>query len=234
MAVRYWFKWNGVRSDDRHIVMNEAPKIVRPEERIEHVTIPGRSGDMTLTEGDDIYQSYIQTLTIAVEGAANVPAVENWLKGAGVLTLSSQGNLEQNARVIGAVELQKRSWNLDWYEGDVQFYCEPVKHAVNEQPISVTVSGAAIENPGDMIAFPRIEITGSGAVTIRIGSRELIIPECESGWVIDSENEWILQVNTPQGNVCSGEFPILEKGTNYVTYTGAVTGLLVTPNIRYL
>ena len=89
MAVRYWFIWNGVRSDEKHIVLNEAPKIVRPEERIEHVTIPGRSGDMTLTEGDDIYQSYIQTFTIAVEGEANVPEVENWLKGAGVLTLSN-------------------------------------------------------------------------------------------------------------------------------------------------
>ena len=234
MATRYWFKWNDTRSDDKHIVLNEAPKIVRPEERIDHVTIPGRSGDMTLTEGEDIYQSYIQPLSIAVNGAANVRDVEAWLVGTGTLTLSSQPDLVQNARVIGAVELRKHSRNLDWWEGDVQFYCEPVKHAVNEQPISVTVRGAAIENPGDMIAFPRIEITGSGPVTLMIGGRTLVIPECVSGWVIDSENEWILQVNTPQGNVCSGDFPVLEKGTNYVTYTGAVTSLLVTPNIRYL
>lgn len=231
---KYWFAWNGVRSDERDIVLNEATKIIKPEERIEHVTIPGRSGEVTLTEGDDIYQSYIQALSIAVHGASNIRTVENWLKGAGVLTMSSQSGLQQNARVIGAVELQKHSRNLDWWEGDVQFYCEPVKSVVNEQPVSVTVSGAAIENPGDMIAFPRIEITGSGAVTVRIGSRGLVIPECVSGWVIDSMNEWILQGSVPQGNVCSGDFPVLEKGTNYITFTGNITQLLVTPNIRYL
>lgn len=233
MATRYWFKWNDTRSDDKHIVLNEAPKIVRPEERIDHVTIPGRSGDMTLTEGEDIYQSYIQALSIAVNGAANVRGVEAWLVGPGTLTLSSQPDLVQNARVIGAVELRKHSRNLDWWEGDVQFYCEPVKHAVNEQTITVATSGAEIANPGDMIAFPRIEITGSGAVTLTIGGRTLVIPECVSGWVVDSENEWILQGNVPQGNVCSGNFPVLEKGTNYVTYTGAVTSLLITPNYRY-
>lgn len=234
MAVRYWFKWNGVRSDNKHIVINEAPKIIRPEERIQHVTIPGRSGELTLTEGEDIYQSYIQTVGIAVDGASNVPTVENWLKGAGVLTMSSQSGMQQKARVIGAVQLQKHSRNLDWWEGDVQFYCEPVKYSVSESPISVTVSGTSINNPGDMIAYPRIEITGSGAVTVKIGGRTLTIPECVTGWVIDSENEWILQGNTPQGNVCSGSFPVLAKGTNTITYTGSVTKLTVTPNIRYL
>lgn len=87
MAKRYWFKWNGTRSDTKNIEINEAPQIIRPEERIEHITIPGRSGDMTLLEGEDIYQSYIQSLSIRVKGAANVPAVESWLRGAGVLTL---------------------------------------------------------------------------------------------------------------------------------------------------
>lgn len=234
MARRYWFKWNGVRSDERNIMINEAPQIIKPEERIQHVTIPGRSGELTLTEGDDIYQGYIQTVSIAVDSAAYVPTVENWLKGAGMLTMSSQSGMEQNARVIGSVQLHKHSRNLDWWTGDVQFYCDPVKHVVDEAPISVTTSGATINNPGDMVAFPKIEITGSGTVTVKIGSRTLVIPSCVSGWVIDSENEWILQGNVPQGNVCSGAFPILEKGANTITYTGSVTKLLVTPNTRYL
>lgn len=233
MATRYWFKWNGVRSDERDIILNAAPQIVKPEERIQHVTIPGRAGELTLTEGEDIWQSYIQTVGIAVNGAANVPAVENWLKGAGVLTLSSQPGLEQEARVIGAVTLERHSRNLDWWEGDVQFYCGPVKYAVGEQPIAVSASGAEIPNPGDMVAYPLIEITGSGMVTVRIGSRVLTIPECVSGMIIDSGNEWIIQGNAPAMNACSGDFPVLEKGANVITFTGA-TGLLVTPRVRYL
>ena len=101
MATKYWFKWNGDRSDSKNIILNAAPQIVKPEERVKHVTIPGRSGEVTLTEGERVYQSYIQTIGIAVHGASQVPVVENWLTGDGVVTFSSQPELEQAARVTG-------------------------------------------------------------------------------------------------------------------------------------
>ena len=234
MATKYWFKWNGDRSDSKNIILNAAPQIVKPEERVKHVTIPGRSGEVTLTEGERVYQSYIQTIGIAVHGASQVPVVENWLTGDGVVTFSSQPTLEQAARVIGAVTLEKHSRNLDWWEGDVQFYCDPIKHGSNEQTITVTTSGTEINNPGDMTAYPLIQITGSGAVTVKCGGNTLVIPNCVTGWTIDSENEWILSGNTPQGNVCSGNFPILTKGSNVITFTGSITSLLITPRYRYL
>ena len=232
--TKYWFKWNGTRSDAMNIILNAAPQIVKPEERIQHVTIPGRAGELTVTEGDDIWQSYIQTIGIAVHGAANVPAVENWLKGAGNVTFSSQPTLQQAARVIGAVELQKHSRHLDWWEGDVQFYCSPVKTDPAENTIEVTSSGATVANPGDMTAYPLIQITGSGAVTVSCGGNVLTIPDCTSGWAIDSENEWILAGGVPQGNVCSGDFPILKTGNNTLAFTGSITKLTITPRFRYL
>lgn len=234
MATKYWFKWKGTRSDAKNIILNEAPEIIKPEERIEHVTIPGRSGELTVTEGENIFQSYIQTISIAVKGAANVPAVEKWLTGSGKLTFSSQSGFEQNARVIGAAQLRKHSRGLDWWECDVQFYCEPVKSDVNGQNINVTSSGTTVSNPGDMTAYPLIEVIGSGAVTVTAGGNTLTIPNCTSGWVIDSENEWILSGNTPQGNVCSGKFPVLKAGNNTVQFTGSVTKLVITPRFRYL
>lgn len=231
--TRYWFSWKGTRSDEMDIILKAAPKIIKPEERIQHVAIPGRSGDVTLTEGEDVWQSYIQSIGIAIHVAANVPVVENWLKGAGDVIFSSQPGLKQKARIIGAVELEKHSRNLDWWEGDVQFYCDPIKSDVNETPIVITASGTGIENPGDTIAYPLIEITGSGAVTVAAGVNTLVIPDCGSGWVIDSENEWILNGGTPMMDACSGDFPVLQKGQNAVTFTGSVTRLTVTPRFRY-
>ena len=234
MAKKYWFKWNGTRSDAKNIVINEAPKIIKPEERVQHVTIPGRAGELTVTEGDDIWQSYIQTLGIAIYGKTNVPGVENWLKGAGTVTFSSQLGLQQAARVVGAVTLEKHSRNLDWWEGEVQFYCSPIKTDPEEENVEITSSGATVNNPGDMTAFPLIQVIGSGAVTVSSGGKVLTIPECTSGWVIDSENQWILQGNTPQGNVCSGDFPVLVPGSNTVAFTGSITKLVITPRFRYL
>lgn len=232
--AKYWFLWNGASSASKDIVMNAPQEIVKPEERVEHVTIPGRAGDLTITEGDDIWNSYIQTVGIAVKTAAQVPVVENWLKGSGKVTFSSQPGLEQEARVIGAVTLEKHSRHSDWWEGDVQFYCSPIKTDTDENDVTVTSSGTTLNNPGDMIAYPLIAITGSGSVTISAGGKTLTIPSCTSGWVIDSENEWILSGTTPQGNVCSGNFPVLQKGSNTISWTGSITKLVITPRFRYL
>ena len=231
---RYWFKWNGVSSTTKDIIMNSAPQIVKPEERVSHVVIPGRAGDLTLTEGDDIYESYIQTVWIAVKTASQVPVVENWLKGSGKLTLSSQPGLEQTARVIGAVTLEKHSVHSVWWEGDVQFYCEPIKHNPSEVDVDITSSGTTLNNTGDMTAYPLIKVIGSGAVTVTAGGNTLTIPNCTSGWVIDAENEWILSGNTPQSNVCSGNFPVLKTGSNTISWTGSITKLTITPRLRYL
>jgi phage-related protein len=62
----------------------------------------------------------------------------------------------------------------------------------------------------------------------------LSIPACTSGWVIDSENEWILASGVPIGGVCSGDFPVLRKGSNTLAFTGSITKLTVAPRFRYL
>ena len=231
--MKYSFTWNGDSCRAKGIRLISMPQIIRPEERVDHVTIPGRSGEMTLTQGDDIYNSYIQTIPLIIDNAADVKAAEEWLRGDGWLTFSGQSNLRQKARVINAVTFEKHSKNSTWWEAEVQFYCDPIKHAVSEDTIEVTTSGTAVNNPGDMRAYPKIAITGSGAVTVASGGATLTIPNCVNGWVIDCENEWILAGNTPQVNACSGNFPIFNPGNNAVTFTGA-TKLTITPNWRYL
>lgn len=231
--MKYSFSWNGVSCRTKGIRLLSMPPIIRPEERVDHVVIPGRSGELTQTEGADIYNSYIQTIPIVVDNKTDAVAAELWLRGDGYVTFGTQDNRKQNARIINAVTFTKHSKNSNWYEAEVQFYCDPIKHQTSEEAIEVTTSGSTVTNPGDIVGYPKIEITGSGTVTVATGGRTLTIPECVSGWVIDSENEWILQNNIPQINVCSGAFPVFNVGDNAITFTGA-TKLTITPNWRYL
>ena len=229
----YSFTWNGTNCRTVGIRLQSMPEVVRPEERVSHVIVPGRSGEMTLTEGDDIYNSYIQTIPIAVNTLAAVKQAETWLKGAGWVTFGGEPNLKQYARIINAVTFRKHGRNSNWWDAEVQFYCDPIKYSTSEEPIEITTSGTTITNAGDLKSFPRIAITGSGLVTVKIGGNTLTIPSCVDGWVIDTENEWILQNGVPQTNVCSGKFPTLAVGDNVITFTGA-TKVTVAPNIRYL
>ena len=52
-----FFIWNGIDCRSMGIIMRGPAAIVRPEERVQHVTIPGRSGDLTELEGENIYNS---------------------------------------------------------------------------------------------------------------------------------------------------------------------------------
>lgn len=230
----HYFKWNGVNSNTKHIRVNNRVPIVRPEERVEHVTIPGRAGELTQMEGEDIYNSYIQTVNLEVIGAANVPAAEAWLKGSGVVTFDCQPTLQQNARIINAVTFQKVSRNLDIWSADVQFYCEPVKGLIAETDIEVTSSGATLTNPGTLPAFPEIQMEGSGAVSIQIDGKTLVIPSLTSGWTADCANRWICQNGTPQWNAWTGDFPQIPVGTSTILFTGSITKLTITPHWRYL
>ena len=230
----HYFLWNGADSRNKNIRVQSRIEITKPEERVQRVTIPGRSGEMTLTEGEDIYNSYIVTVEIGIDGLANVRAAEKWLTGAGKVTFDNQPTLEQEARIYGSLGLRKHSRNVDRWKGSVQFYCSPIKRLKTETAVTVTSSGTTISNDGDITSFPKIKITGSGLVTVGCGGNILTIPECVSGWVIDSENQWILNGNTPVEKACSGAFPILKTGSNTVTFTGSVTKLEIEPRIRYL
>ena len=232
--MKRYFIWNGTRSDAMHILFNERVPIVRPEERVEHIVIPGRSGELTQVEGEDIFNSYIQTVTLTVEGLANVPAAETWLKGDGYVTFDTQPALRQKARIINAVTFQRHSKNANYYTGDVQFYCEPIKRALTDTDIEVTSSGTTLTNPGTLPAFPEIQMEGSGAVSISIDGKTLIIPDLTSGWTADCENQWICLNGVPQFGAWQGEFPQIPVGESTILFTGSITKITITPHWRYL
>ena len=59
MAQSY-FIWNGTDCRSKGIILDGPIPIIRPEERVKHIEIPGRSGDLTELEGEDdelIYNS---------------------------------------------------------------------------------------------------------------------------------------------------------------------------------
>lgn len=230
----HYFIWNGTDSRTKHIRVNNRVPIVRPEERVEHITIPGRAGELTQVEGEYIFNSYIQTVNLEVLGAAYVPAAEVWLAGAGEVTFDTQATLKQKARIINAVTFEKVSRNLDIWKAEVQFYCEPFKNLTDEEDIEVTESGETLTNPGTLPALPEIQIEGSGAVSVSINGVTLIIPDLTSGWTADCANKWICQNGVPQFGAWQGSFPEIPVGESTLLYTGSVTAITITPHWRYL
>lgn len=238
MAESY-FIFKGTDSRSMHITCGGAAPIIRGEERAEHVTIPGRAGDLTQTEGDDIYNSYIQTVTISVAGAEHVPAALKWLSGSGNVTFSGEPGRVQGARVIGAVTLDRVSRNLDRWRGDVQFYCEPLKRDPDEAGVSLSGPGN-VANPGDVEARPKIQltVTADAMVTVISSSGTFSVDltgRSETAIVIDSETETVTDGNGTVNltGLSGGPFPRIAAGGAYL---GGLnwSAATVTRRCRYL
>lgn len=226
--AKSFFIWNGVDCRSLGVLLQAPVPIIRPEERVSHIEIPGRSGDLTELEGgedDPIFNSYIQTVTIMVQGGYRVREIFNWMKGKGFVTFHGEPDRKQEARIIGAITLNKHSRNLDWWVGEAQFYCQPLKQLLTENTVQIISSGSNVMNSGDVRSKPRIRATASGAsMTITANGDTLTITGLTSGqdYIIDSE---IMEVTNAAGTVLltkdsTGRFPRLKPGSNTITGSG--------------
>ena len=240
-----YFVWNDIDCRAMGVVMRGPAPIIRPEERVTHIEIPGRSGDLTQTEGENIYNSYIQTVTISVKGWSQVREVYKWLRGKGLVTFSGEPDRVQQARIIGAITLDRVSRNLDHWSGEVQFYCQPLKQRPYDEPETVSESGATVYNGGDVISRPLWRVkTGDNDTSITLsvtgdgGVMDSITVTGLSGghtYLIDSDVMEVTNTSrsTSKTKNSSGIFPRLFPGTNTVTFSG-LSSVKVTKKERFL
>lgn len=216
-----YFVWNGVDCRSMGLIMRGPAPIIRPEERVNHVEIPGRSGDLTETQGENIYNSYIQTVSFAVRGGSRVREVYKWLRGAGYVTFSGEPDRKQKARVIGAITLTRHGHNLDYWEGEAQIYCQPLKELLNEPKVTITGS-ATVMNNGDVECAPLWKVTATGNVTLSAGGNTLTLTTGSGTVWIDSDTMEIFNSDKTATLTAdsAGDFPVLQPGANTVSGGG--------------
>lgn len=238
--MQSYFIWNKIDCRSMGVTLAGAAPIVRGEERVQHIEIPGRSGDVTITEGSGIFKSYIQNVSISVKSAMQVRNVMKWLRGAGKVTFSGQPGLQQDARVIGAVTLTKVSHNMDRWAGEVQFYCQPYKERIYEDTVTLTSSGA-LRNDGDTTEKPIITATVTAGSTVSITSSSGTFTISMNGLndtqiIIDSEAEEVTnsggsKILTGRSN---GAFPVIAPDTNVTIGGSNWSRLVITRRRRYV
>ena len=236
-----FFIWKGVDCRAKGVNLRGPVSIVRPEERVKHLEIPGRSGDLTQIEGTNIFNSYIQTATIRVKGGFRVREVYDWLRGEDYVTFSGEPDRRQKARIVGAITLDKLSRNLDIWVGEVQFYCQPLKERLRSTLTSVS-SGDVVRNYGDVDARPfwHFEADGTSA-TITVTDENEDTQTLTLTGLTDEDTYWvdseIFEVMNDDGTSVtknsSGIFPVLPPGNNTITFTG-ITSLEIDQRERFL
>ena len=234
--MQSYFIWNGVDSRAMGIITKAHSPLIRPEERVNHVQIPGRSGDLTEIEGENIFNSYIQTVSFSAVGKDRAIGAFRWLRGEGYITFSGEPDRRQKARVVGAVTLERVSRNMDHWRGQVQFYCQPLKERTYDTAETLTAAGT-VYNAGDVDAYPVILAYPSAAytMTVTVNGKSFIMTNIRGIRRIDSGAREV--TNATKTVLCtidsSGPFPVLHPGSNTIAGEGWLK-LEIRKNERFL
>ncbi len=225
----YWFIWEGKNSlADYGLWVRKLPKRTRPKERHEEVVIPGRAGSLILTEGEEVYESYSDEMTVSCKNTVNTDRILEWLRGSGELILSDDLGKARTARIVGEVSFDRDDKNK-LLIGTVPLLFQPFKKAADESIYRTTITATStIYNPGDVKGKPKLTLTGTGALTIACGGTQMAFAHRPDGLVVDCDAQIMVataQAYGPTAYYYRGDYmKIVESGVS-VLYRITVEGV---------
>ena len=260
-----YFIWDGVDSRKMGLWVESLPPITRPPMRFQQVTIPGRAGALTVredrltepTDGAETYERYIRECRIMPKPGADIHAIVRWLSSGqqSNVVFSHEPNRKQRAEIVDQFDLQHVF--ASQREATVRFLCDPFKTGESVQKVLVGLlepDTTPLYNPGDVIAWPKIHVRGSGSIAVTIEGITItfgdvgsapVTADCGAGFMYTGTEVVPNGISSSQSHFdpsytdivpakMYGDFPYLRKGSNTITYQGNVTMLVVAATWRYL
>ena len=234
IPINDWFEWNGVRCTVHGIRVSEQPPISMPAERATFTNVPGRPGSLTTLQGDDVYDDMVMTATCFIQDATRIAEIAAWLKGSGRVTFANRPGGYYQARIVNQIDFEKILRGNPHRSFAVNFRCKPFWHAQNVSDIVVTTSGTVVTNAGSVYSEPVMTVYGSGDIMLMVGTTIVELTDVSGSIVLDSVLKETYKGTTLMNNSMTGDFPVLKPGLNAISWTGAVTKVVVKVNWRYL
>jgi phage-related protein len=233
-----WFDFKGVCSTSLGVIMQTPPPVTLPEERATFEPIPGRSGSLTLLEGDAVYDDIVLSVDCYVRDLTTLDQIAAWLRGSGDLVLGNMPNRCYKARCVNQIELAKVLRGRQHRSFAVVFRCAPYRYAYpTPAALTITASPGSITNPGTADAYPLITIVGSGDIELTVGSKTLTVTGLASSITFDTETGFAFDGSggdlTPTASLSAWPLAI-PPGISAVSWTGSVTSVTITRPWRYI
>lgn len=232
-----YFLWKEIDSRDKGVVVDSYPPFVRPKMRVEKVTVPGRAGALTLTEGDEAYDEVQKPCKCTAAEGADLGVLLAWLTGGGTVVFGNDAAYAWDARIDEDFDLTKIMRENPDREFEIPFVCQPFKRLASPgADIELVASGGSVTNPGTVASRPIIRVEGSGGIVVSVGTQMVELTEVDGGIVIDSgmQDAYNLTATELLNENMSGDFPLLLPGANVITWTGTVTKVTITPRWRWI
>lgn len=247
-----WFEWNGVKCTEYGMHALSLPSAIRPSERISTTSIPGRSGSLTVLEGDDIFDDVSLSCTCVIDqpydtvdgtSVSRIAKISGWLRGLGTVRFPNRPEGYYKARVANQISFDQIVRGDPHRSFSVQFSCTPYFYLTSgDEEQTFTTTGQTITNEGNVPSQPLIKLTGTGEGAIMIGDQTMTISsfddinyimlDCEAKVAYQGERDSTSDPLKLLGTRVSGDWIKIPTGTSYVTLTGKITAAVITPRWR--
>ena len=246
-----WFEWNGRRCTEFGIHVSEQPPITIPRERSTQVTIPGRAGTVTVTEGEDVYEDMTLTAACFLTDPAQIPEIASWLKGSGKVTFANRQGGFYYARLAEPIEFNRIMRGRQHMAFDISFLCSPFWYESDVHDITVTAVNNSINyrlmNPCPVHTEPVITVNGSGSSTLTVNTTLVTLDNLSGSVTLDCEAGIAYTVDAFGTKRFAGELVSLEDGVwprleanayNMISVSAlsgsSLSSIVIQPNRRYL
>ena len=160
---------------------------------------------------------------VSIFDPTQVTGIAACLKGSGTITFVNRTGGYYKARIANQIPFEKVLRGNPHGTFAVNFRCYPLFYADAVADITVTTSGTIITNPGSVYSEPILMVTGSGNITLMVGTTIVELENISGSIVIDSMLQEAYRGTTLMNNHMNGEFPVLKPGANAISWSGAVT-----------
>lgn len=209
--------------------MEFLPERISPKRRDEAITISGRHGTLTATDGT--FEPYILQAEFIVKDLSKTDKICSHFKGEGDLIFSNNLDRKYKARVNNQIEFSRIIRSLKRFT--VEFEVQPFMYEAAPAPRTLT-EPTSILNIGTFESEPIITVYGQGDITLTINNLNLILNGIDGEITLNSEILNAYKDTLSLNNKMSGDFPIFSVGENVISWTGSVTKLEIMPNWRWI
>jgi phage-related protein len=119
-------------------------------------------------------------------------------------------------------------------EFPIVFNCKPFKKSTFKDNFIITKNPYIICNPGTFESSPRLDIYGTGNISITVNSNAFSITGLSDHITVDSELMDCHKDNELKNNQMTGDFPVFQPGDNIISWSGDISKIEVTPNWRWI
>jgi phage-related protein len=225
--MKPYFIYKGVSSEDMNIIINKLPAPERPQADILLISVQGRDGFLTIDNGT--YQGTVKSCECSLDNG-NIDNISSWLTGSGEVIFSNESDKKYKATIINKIPFSKIIPTFNTFI--IQFECQPYKYSIDENIITLKSAGIILNN--GVLSKPVITVYGTGNIDLSINDNTIHLKNIVDYVTIDSELMDCYKDTILKNNDMLGEFPTLQSGSNFISWTGTVSKIEIKPKWRWL